>query len=147
MELFANPTVQRDFKFWRTTITFLVHLAVGYASVVRWDEGQNEGPLNCQVCEDLRSDGSGKDPWQGRSVSEVEAGAEAGFNYCLLISKDIRAYVPQNELTDEFWLRIWGPTFARQIPKILQAALASLLRIILPARGQTNTSNKSLALL
>ncbi|KAH8883109.1 HET-domain-containing protein [Thozetella sp. PMI_491] len=71
-------------------------------------------PANCSMCEDLADNEPGRGVWKDRSISELEEGAKAGCQYCLLISKGIRACVPENELTDQSAL---DARLARVLPR------------------------------
>ncbi|KAI3339984.1 HET-domain-containing protein [Ustulina deusta] len=68
------------------------------------EDTRKYSPVDCSICEDLASDRPKEAIWRQRSISELDASGEQGCKYCLLLSKGIRACVPEVELTDKLAL-------------------------------------------
>ncbi|KAF2970840.1 hypothetical protein GQX73_g2812 [Xylaria multiplex] len=76
-----------------------------WAQLPRSEKTQEYTPVDCAVCEDLADNRLDKAIWRKRSISELDAGGEQGCKYCRLLSKGIRACVPEVELIDTLALK------------------------------------------
>lgn len=70
----------------------------------KFEDKRDYSTVECNVCEDLASDRPKEAIWRQRSISELDASAETGCKYCLLLSQGIRACVPEVELVNEIAL-------------------------------------------
>ncbi|KAH8821362.1 hypothetical protein F5884DRAFT_84036 [Xylogone sp. PMI_703] len=85
--------------------TYMVAPMDAWMLLPKSEERREYSPVDCTVCEDFAGGRPTEAIWRQRSISELDAGAEQGCKYCRLLSKGIRACVPEVELTDELALQ------------------------------------------